>query len=80
MISIEDLERQRELLEKLGLSLKASNLDAGCLLQTMHRDKKVEKGHIRFVLPTGIGTQPALKAIQDKIILHELEAEGYAKS
>jgi 3-dehydroquinate synthetase len=34
----------------------------------MHRDKKVEDGRIRFVLPTGIGKDPILQYIKEKTV------------
>ncbi|WP_425614483.1 3-dehydroquinate synthase [Anatilimnocola sp. NA78] len=47
--------RQLELLQKLELPTQVSGLDPELLLQAMQRDKKVEHGKLRFVLPTKMG-------------------------
>jgi 3-dehydroquinate synthase len=73
----EEAGRQRSLLEVLGFDLEPPQVGRSSLLEAMHRDKKAEGGSIRFILPTGIGTQPVLKAIQDDVISQELEVEGY---
>jgi len=48
-------ETQRDLLAALHLPLKIDGLDDDDLLQAMLRDKKVEHGRLRFVLPDRIG-------------------------
>jgi 3-dehydroquinate synthase len=73
----EDAGRQGGILEALGFNLEPPQVGRSGLLEAMHRDKKTEGGSIRFVLPTGIGTQPILRAIPDDVISQELEAEGY---
>ena len=48
--------RQRDLLELLGLPLDPPpGLDPAAVLAVMGRDKKVEHGRLRFVLPTRMG-------------------------
>lgn len=48
--------RQRDLLALLGLPVEApASLDADELLAVMSRDKKVEHGRLRFVLPAEMG-------------------------
>jgi 3-dehydroquinate synthase len=47
--------RQRDLLDKLGLPVEPPRLDPEAVLETMSRDKKVEHGRLRFVLPTRLG-------------------------
>jgi 3-dehydroquinate synthase len=49
------VERQLRLLEAFGLSLDVPDVDPDELLELMYRDKKVERGRLRFVLPTRIG-------------------------
>jgi len=39
----------------------------------MRRDKKADKGRIRFVLPTGIGKTPVLRDVDDETIRITLE-------
>lgn len=47
--------RQRDLLAALGLPLDTPALPIEELIAAMQRDKKVEHGRLRFVLPTRIG-------------------------
>ncbi|HEX3727896.1 MAG TPA: 3-dehydroquinate synthase [Pirellulales bacterium] len=47
--------RQEQLLGALGLPVKLPPLDHASLLAAMARDKKVEQGRLRFVLPTRLG-------------------------
>lgn len=47
--------RQQELLHALKLTTDVPNLDADDVLRVMARDKKVEHGKLRFVLPTKMG-------------------------
>jgi 3-dehydroquinate synthase len=49
------IERQRQLLESLGLSVQAPAVDDKDVLALMARDKKSEHGRLRFVLPTRLG-------------------------
>jgi len=48
-------ERQRKLLEAVGLPVALPKFDRRKLLETMMHDKKVEHGRLRFVLPTRAG-------------------------
>ena len=48
-------KRQHDLLSALALPVEVSDLDADELIAAMHRDKKVEHGMLRFVLPTRLG-------------------------
>jgi len=48
-------QRQKNLLAALQLPVATPNLDTDQLLQAMQRDKKVEHGKLRFVLPTKMG-------------------------
>jgi 3-dehydroquinate synthase len=49
------VERQHKLLSALGLPTLAPKLDEDEVLRVMSRDKKVEHGRLRFVLPTTLG-------------------------
>jgi 3-dehydroquinate synthase len=49
------VQRQRDLLAALGLPVAFASLDIDALLATMQRDKKVEYGRLRFVLPRHLG-------------------------
>jgi 3-dehydroquinate synthase len=48
-------QRQRNLLEKLGLPVDFPAVDADAILAAMSHDKKVEHGRLRFVLPSRMG-------------------------
>jgi 3-dehydroquinate synthase len=47
--------RQCDLLSALGLPVAAAGLDVEALLAAMQRDKKVQHGDLRFVLPSRLG-------------------------
>jgi len=49
------VERQRKLLEAVGLPLEVPDVDRDELIELMYRDKKVERGRLRFVLPSRLG-------------------------
>jgi 3-dehydroquinate synthase len=49
------VERQRVLLETFQLPLDVPDVDNEELIELMYRDKKVERGKLRFVLPTRLG-------------------------
>jgi 3-dehydroquinate synthase len=48
-------ERQRALLSGFGLPLEVPEVDRDELIELMYRDKKVQHGRLRFVLPTRLG-------------------------
>jgi len=77
LIEEAEVERQSRLLEKLGLGMTPPRVGVENMMEVMRRDKKAEGGSIRFVLPTGIGTPPVLRAVQDDFISSVLEGEGY---
>jgi 3-dehydroquinate synthase len=54
-IDAELARRQNELLRHVGLPLLLPAVDHGKLLEAMMRDKKVEHGRLRFVLPKRLG-------------------------
>jgi len=49
------VDRQRSLLVALGLPIQTPELDPQEILRVMGRDKKVEHGKLRFVLPSRMG-------------------------
>jgi 3-dehydroquinate synthase len=49
------VERQNRLLEAFQLPLEVPDVDREELVELMYRDKKVERGRLRFVLPTRLG-------------------------
>ena len=73
----ENTERQRRLLTELGFDLKPPRFTPDDIVEVMHRDKKALMGTIRFVLPTGIGSTPVLRAVSEQEVVKALEEEGY---
>ena len=55
MLSKQDVDRQKILLESFGLPVSCSGLDPLQLHQTMQMDKKKSGGQIRWVLLDEIG-------------------------
>jgi 3-dehydroquinate synthase len=55
MVDQEFTTRQQRVLEAVGLPTVMPNLPVEDMLEAMSRDKKVEHGRLRFVLPTRIG-------------------------
>ena len=72
-----DKKKQIKLLEGIGFDLGPVNVKSSELIKTMHKDKKAEEDSIRFVLPTGIGKPPILRAVDDEIVKEALGKEGY---
>ena len=58
--------RQQGLLERFGLPTRlTSPLDTSALVQAMQRDKKVQGGRLRFVLPVAIGRGEIVDDVRD---------------
>ncbi len=55
MLSEEELNRLKEVLEKAGLPTHIPALNPGELIEAMKHDKKIVQGKIKFVLPKRIG-------------------------
>ncbi len=70
MFPEEMAQRQEALLSSLRLPIRIHGLTAGRMLECMMRDKKVQHGHLRFVLPTTIGH---VELVPD-VPRHEVEA------
>ena len=69
------VERQRNLLKKIGLPVSIPKVDIDRLLVTMQIDKKVQDRRIRFVLPEKIG-HVRITADWDRNALEEILKEG----
>jgi 3-dehydroquinate synthase len=54
-VDAEFVERQRKLLEAFWLPLDVPDVERDELIELMYRDKKTERGKLRFVLPTRLG-------------------------
>jgi 3-dehydroquinate synthase len=60
------VERQRKLLEACGLALDVPKVDHDDLIELMYRDKKVERGRLRFVLPTRLGHVELVRDVKNE--------------
>ena len=67
-IPTEMTQRQRELLERLKLPVKVPALSHDALVAAMQRDKKVEHGRLRFVLPTRMGHVELVAGIEEPLV------------
>ncbi len=65
--------KQLALLRALGLPTEVRGMDLRRLVKAMRKDKKAEAGTIRFVLPTGIGKPPEVRAVPEAEIYRALE-------
>jgi 3-dehydroquinate synthase len=69
----EDVQSQKTVLESLGLSTKLPEVDTLALISLMRRDKKAESGVIKFVIPTGIGSEPVLVDVDEELLEETLK-------
>jgi 3-dehydroquinate synthase len=72
-IDAEFLARQTALLEALQLPTKVPDFDGEELVRIMRRDKKVDEGRLRFVLPTKLGHVELVKDVRVDDVLAALE-------
>lgn len=75
MMSVEEVDRQRSVLEAYGLPLRARDLDVETVSDAMMSDKKVASGSIRWVLLDGIGNAVTRNDVPQKLVqdtLHRL--------
>jgi 3-dehydroquinate synthase len=72
-IDREVTERQKSLLEKLGLPVSIPKLDSNELIHSMQRDKKTEHGKLRFVLPTRLGHVELVGGVDDEQVQEALK-------
>jgi len=68
------VKRQQKLLAELGLPLEVPAFDPDELLDLMRRDKKVDDGKLRFVLPDRIGHVELVKDVPTDDVLAALDA------
>lgn len=68
-----EFERQKTLLNELGLQTQPPRVEPSRLIKVMRRDKKAKAGEIRFVLPTGIGKPPVIRSVPEANIKRALE-------
>jgi 3-dehydroquinate synthase len=65
--------RQLQICKNLELPIKYPKLNPKKILEVMKKDKKAEQGKIRFVLPTGLGSEPVLEVVSENEIRKVLE-------
>jgi 3-dehydroquinate synthase len=70
------VQRQRALLESFGLPLAAPAVPPDELVELMYRDKKVDRGKLRFILPTQIGHVECVGGIATEDIVLALSADA----
>jgi 3-dehydroquinate synthase len=58
------IERQSTLLTALHLPTESPQVDQDELIEAMYHDKKVERGELRFVLPTRIGHVEVVRGVR----------------
>lgn len=75
-VSAELTQRQQRLLAALDLPISLPPLPTADLIAAMQRDKKVEHGRLRFVLPTRLGHVELVSGIDDRLVADVLRAEG----
>ncbi|MGQ9679522.1 MAG: 3-dehydroquinate synthase [Candidatus Bathyarchaeia archaeon] len=73
LMSGEDFEEQQSLFKSLGIEVRLPNIDPMRLIDYMRRDKKSERGGIRFILPRGIGEKPVLQHVEEDLIIRIIE-------
>lgn len=67
------LDRQTALLRGVGLPIVYPNAAADGMLPVMSRDKKVEHGKLRFILPTEIGSVRLVGDVDDSHVRRAIE-------
>lgn len=68
--------RQKALLDALKLPTVSPDLEADDLVAAMQRDKKVERGLLRFVLPTKLGHVELVGGVEESLVRETLAARG----
>jgi 3-dehydroquinate synthase len=69
-------ERQGRLLTALGLPTVLRGVDQEAVLAAMARDKKVEHGQLKFVLPTELGHVESVGSVPPEAVRAVLTAPG----
>ena len=69
-------KRQYDLLTAFGLPTAVPEVSHEELIELMYHDKKVERGKLRFVLPTRMGHVEVVRGVETDDILMALAADG----
>ncbi len=70
------LDRQTRLLASANLPTKYPSADVPAMLAVMRRDKKVEHGKLRFILPTRIGHVELVGNIDEAVVADAIRAHN----
>ena len=68
------VDRQQKLLEAFSLPLDVPDIEPDELVELMYRDKKVERGKLRFVLPTRMGHVELVDGVTNEAVLAAMDA------
>jgi len=69
-------ERQRRLLTALQLPVRVPAVEHDALIAAMQRDKKVEHGRLRFVLPSRLGHVELVGGVDEALVRQVLREES----
>jgi 3-dehydroquinate synthase len=72
MIDASTTRRQQDLLSAFQLPVAVPEIKTDEFLATMQRDKKVERGRIRFVQPTRLGRVDLVSDVDPKLVRQAL--------
>ncbi|MCS7015456.1 MAG: 3-dehydroquinate synthase [Gemmatales bacterium] len=73
LITPEVTERQRRLLQRLGLPTRPQPWPVAELLAVMRHDKKARAGQLRFILPNRIGAVQLVSQVPEQLVVATLE-------
>lgn len=68
------VERLQQLLAAFGLPLEVPDVDRDDLIELMYRDKKVDRGKLRFVLPSRLGHVELVRDVSIDDVLAAMDA------
>ncbi len=74
MIDQSVVDRQADLLRTFGLPLVAPGINTTAVLDAMTRDKKVERGRMRFVLLHGVGRAVVRGDVPEDLVVRTVQA------
>ncbi|HEX3599558.1 MAG TPA: 3-dehydroquinate synthase [Lacipirellulaceae bacterium] len=69
------VDRQRDLLEAFKMPLDVPDVDHDELVELMYHDKKVERGKLRFVLPTRMGHVELVRDVTNEDVLASMAVD-----
>ena len=80
MVDAAVTERQRRLLQALGLPTRVKGVDPADAVAAMSRDKKTMGGRLRPVLPHAIGRVEQLEGVDAALVQQVLAEDGFLES